>query len=117
MSTKNETIVLSLKELKHTLPNLATVKKVNENVNKILQITIKGDKVHVETEVNVPATRTKTKVTTTNTGTTVEATGVTETATTSKTSARTRKTSATTKAKTTTTSRKRSTRTKTTKSK
>ena len=74
MSTKTETITLSLQELNYRLPTLKVVQKFNNNVNKILQIEIKGDIVNVETEVNVPVVKKATTVKTTKTATTAKKT-------------------------------------------
>ena len=61
-NTNTKTVVMSLKELNYVLPNLETVKKVENSANKILHIGIKGDIVTVEAEVVVAKTK---KVTTT----------------------------------------------------
>ena len=103
MSTKTETITLSLKELNYRLPTLNVVQKVNNNVNKILQIEIKGDIVSVETEVNVPVVKKTTAAKTTKTTTTVKKTTG---ATTTKTSTTAKKSTTTAKRTTTKTTRK-----------
>ena len=74
MSTKTETITLSLQELNYRLPTLKVVQKFNNNANKILQIEIKGDIVNVKTEVNVPVVKKATTVKTTKTATTAKKT-------------------------------------------
>ena len=84
MSTKTETITLSLKELNYRLPTLNVVQKVNNNAKKILQIEIKGDTVSVETEVNVPVVKKTTAPKTTKTTTVKKTTGTTKASTTAK---------------------------------
>lgn len=79
MSTKTETITLSLKELKYRLPTLSVVQETNKNVNKILQININGDIVSIEAEVMAPVRKTVSK-TTTEVETTVAETTATTTA-------------------------------------
>tara|TARA_S200002703_G_scaffold100063_1_gene86453 strand:+ start:180 stop:497 length:318 start_codon:yes stop_codon:yes gene_type:complete len=96
-NTNTKTVVMSLKELNYVLPNLETVKKVENSANKILHIGIKGDIVTVEAEVVVAKTK---KVTTT--------TAKKTTATTAKKAATTKVTTGdktTTAKKTTTTTR------------
>ena len=80
MSTKTETITLSLKELNYRLPTLNVVQEVNNNAKKILQIEIKGDTVSVETEVNVPVVKKTATVKTTKTTATAKKTTGTTTA-------------------------------------
>jgi len=94
-NTNTKTVVMSLKELNYVLPNLETVKKVENNANKILHIGIKGDIVTVEAEVVAPVTK---KVTTTaaKKTTTTKATNVTTGA---KTTTTAKKTATTTRTK------------------
>lgn len=103
MSTKTETITLSLKELNYRLPTLSVVQKVNNNAKKILQIEIKGDTVSVETEVNVPVVK---KTTTANTTKTTAAAKNTTGTTTAKVSTTAKKTTTTAKRTTTKATRK-----------
>lgn len=74
-NTNTKTVVMSLKELNYVLPNLETVKKVENSANKILHIGIKGDIVTVEAEVVVAKTKKVTTTTAKKAGTTKVTTG------------------------------------------
>tara|TARA_B100001094_G_scaffold289798_1_gene306947 strand:- start:168 stop:464 length:297 start_codon:yes stop_codon:yes gene_type:complete len=80
-NTNTKTVVMSLKELNYVLPNLETVKKVENSANKILHIGIKGDIVTVEAEVVAPAAKKVTTTTAKKTTTTKVTTGAKTTTT------------------------------------
>jgi hypothetical protein len=80
-NTNTKTVVMSLKELNYVLPNLETVKKVENSANKILHIGIKGDIVTVEAEVVAPVAKKVTTTTAKKTTTTKVTTGAKTTTT------------------------------------
>lgn len=89
-NTNTKTVVMSLKELNYVLPNLETVKKVENSANKILHIGIKGDIVTVEAEVVTPVAKKVATTTAKKTTTTKVTTGAKTTTTAKKTTTATR---------------------------